>query len=112
MKKIVLMFALLGSIIAVSAQSNVSTAMQYYNRGMYLIEKQNYSNAVEAFSFSINENPKLGIAYYQRGLAKINSNAKSNSSEFTDAYDDFAKAEQFGVKVPEKYKKEIPSKEK
>ncbi len=112
MKKIVLMFALLGGIIAVSAQYNVSTAMQYYKRGMLLVQKQNYSNAVEVFSASIKENPNLGIAYYQRGLAKVNSNAKNHSSEFTDAYDDFAKAEQFGVKVPAKYKSKVPDKNK
>lgn len=106
MKKIILACAILFSLAAVSAQTNLSTAMQYYKRGLALVQKQNYSEAVNLFDRSIKENPKLGIAYYQRGLAKIKVNAKEKATKYVDACGDFKKAEQYGCKVPAKYKKQ------
>lgn len=106
MKKVFIFIVLFGSIYALSAQKNISTAMQYYKRGISLIEKKNYSEAINVFNYSIKENPKLGIAYYQRGLAKIKSNALAKTNEYTDVCNDFAKAEQYGIKVALKFKKE------
>lgn len=106
MKKLILVCAILFSVVAISAQTNVATAMQYYKRGLVLVQKQNYTDAINLFDKSIKDNPKLGIAYYQRGLAKIKANAKENATKYVDACNDFKKAQQYGYKVPAKFKKQ------
>ncbi len=106
MKKMILVCAILFSIVAVSAQTNISTAMQYYKRGLALVQKQNYTEAINLFDKSIKDNPKLGVAYYQRGLAKIKVNAKEKATKYVDVCADFKKAEQYGYVVPAKFKKQ------
>lgn len=106
MKKLILVCVILFSIAAVTAQTNLSTAMQYYKRGLTLVQKQNFTEAINLFDKSIKENPKLGIAYYQRGLAKIKANAKEKATKYVDACADFDKAQKYGYKVPAKYRKQ------
>lgn len=106
MKKTFLLLVITFTLTAVSAQKNIITAMQYYKKGMTMIQKKNYTEAITIFNKSIASNPKLGIAYYQRGLAKIKANAKNKTNQYTDVCADLTMATTLGYKVPAKIKKE------
>jgi tetratricopeptide (TPR) repeat protein len=106
MKKTFILLIIVFTITAASAQKKISTAMQYYNRGIVMIQKGNYTDAITVFNTAIQENPKLGIAYYQRGLAKLKENAKSTTNQYTDICVDFKLAAKYGYKVPAKILKE------
>lgn len=65
---------LLFSICLLSAQTNVSVAEQYNKRGIYLMEIENYSDAIMVFTEAIKNDPNLADAYYNRASAILKSN--------------------------------------
>lgn len=109
MKKNIIFFFLFFGVSFLYSQSmtgNMITAMNYYKQGLTLIKNKNYTGAISMLDKSVKENPKLGVAYYQRGLAKVKANAQNKANQYTNVCDDFTKASQLGCKVPSAIKKQ------
>jgi len=109
MKKIIIALVLLFSVSFIYSQStvnNILKATQYYKKGVSLIKSKNYPQAISILDSCIKQNPKLGVAYYQRGLAKLKTNATNKANQYTNVCDDFSTATKLGYKVPSTIKKQ------
>ena len=109
MKKIIIAFIfLLGTsfIYSQSSVNNILKATQYYKKGVSLIKNKNYAQAISILDSCIKQNPKLGVAYYQRGLAKLKTNATNKANQYTNVCEDFTTAAKLGCKVPAGIKKQ------
>ncbi len=109
MKRIIIGLALLFSVSFLYSQNvvnNILKATQYYQKGVSLIKNKNYTQAISILDSCIKQNPKLGVAYYQRGLAKLKTNATNKANQYTNVCEDFAMAKKLGCKVPSNLKKQ------